>query len=448
MKFKSIVFGLTLPLACSVGLANAADPVEEAAATVPVSLSSNDLQMEVDRLVAGLHSQVQGAWFGSAIVTVGVSHTAPEWGQSRVLAFQRAQAEIENRYVQTVGQQIAVERFSDYFSDEAFEAEAFDWSGSGNDNTWRRLFNKAVALTEAKLNQLLNDMDVDTREFEQLPREQKQVQFRQSFQREVTRESFGELAGLLTFKNYEGFDEEGSYLVAVVAGVSDSMRQLAYQVEQSRGDVAPEPDARDTLSPIMEMSPEQLSSIYGIRRLHDQKGYPILASFGQWAVSYRGENSRRMNRARDHAYRQAEIQADASLAEFIRSSVTYADASKVGSVIEEAVVVNEDDQFRTDNTQSVIDVVRASSSRNADVKVTGITNLRRWSIRHPQNEDQMIVGVVRYWSPVNEAHIREVQSFQPDLNPGSSSEASANEGEAAPKGTIKGSDMMMDLDGF
>lgn len=452
MKLKPIICSLFAASAMfPVAHAQTAAPLADAEQAIPATITSNQLTSEVEGLVAQLNAANRGSWFGYSIVTVEGSHSHPDWGKQRVLAFQRAMADIENNYIQFSGQQIASERLTEYFSDNAFEAEEFDWSASGNDAAWRRMFNKAVALTEAQLDNLLRESGVSPQDFDQMTAEQKQIEFRDSIQREVSRESFGNLAGMITVRTYEGFDEDGNYKVAVVSGVSENMKQLAYQIQHSRGDIAPSSDRRDTLTPILSRTAEQMVMDYGIRRLYDENGYPVLVSFGQWAVSYQGEDSRRVDRHRDAAYRQAEIQADAALAEFIRSRATYADSSEIASVYEESTTVDENNQFSAQAGSSITDIIRESSSRNTNINVTGIANLRRWHTQHPQNPDQLIVGVVRYWSPVNETNAREIQGWTPDrTNPAASSAPAAPEEDKTPPptSTIEGSDILMDIDDF
>ncbi|CAG35318.1 hypothetical protein DP0589 [Desulfotalea psychrophila LSv54] len=378
-----------------------------------MSLEEFEKTLSLDK--ARLEDSGKFSWVGYAYQTVSVGKAHPNWGKSRVIAAQKAIMAAENNFAKEFGQKISSEKIAAYYNDGNEKIPDFDPTAEGESSQWKRIYHKLTTLAERKIDQSLADLGLDPKELELIPEEQRYLKFRDAFKSTINRSAIAELSGLLTFKTYEGFDNDGQYQVGVMMVLSPRMKQLAWDLARSKGNIAPVAGKAGSRQLNKIVTSENISLIpdFGVKRLYDRNGYPVLVSFGQWAISSTGGNGKKISRKRAHAYKQAEAQADQALAEFLNSRINYSDMNESGEESKSEGVVDEQNFKSNVDITSIIDITRENSVKKSKVNIVGIRELRRWSAVHPQNNSARIVGVIRYWSPVNEKQMRAIRKWKP-----------------------------------
>jgi hypothetical protein len=222
------------------------------------------------------------------------------------------------------------------------------------------------------------------------------------------RQVTGELAGLVPVQTFEGNDGKGKYMIGVVAVVSQGMKDLAREILTAHGQIQPDPARAHDLTQLYA-DPAQLIRDFGVRRIFDGAGLPVVVSFAQWGSGYVGSDSMAAEQFRQVAIEQAEAKADAQIAQFVGGSTTFTSNSDTGREIEKAAERLPDDYTKDDPiTAKITDGILRTISSRASVQVTGITTLYTWSRKHPDT-GQPIVGVIRMWSAAGEKAVRELR---------------------------------------
>jgi hypothetical protein len=197
-----------------------------------------------------------------------------------------------------------------------------------------------------------------------------------------------------------------------VAGKPSHINQLHKTgwVEQLREirPIAPDPSrAMDVMQVISDK--KQLIRDFGVRRLFDNDGLPVLVSFGQWASDYSGTDPAVAEVSRRVARQQAESRADGQIAQFLGGSMQVEMDSETGRALEKAAERLPDGYKQDDPaTKSVTNSLNEILHNRAHVQVTGIQTLSSWSQKHPET-GQQIVGVIRMWSAAGEKVTRSIR---------------------------------------
>lgn len=427
-----------------VSTVNIVEPVPESGAM----LSLDELESTLSQDKSRLELTGKFAWVGYDIKTVSVTKSSPDWGKARAIAIQKAMVATENKIAQELGQKIASDKVSEYFSDANENIADFDLAAENKGSRWERVYDKVMTLTEGQIDSALTELGIEVGDLELVPLEQRKLKFKDAFTSTVTREALAELSGLLTFKTYEGFDESGEYQVAVLMVLSKKMKQLAYDIAHTRGELQAHPKkiGSTQLTDLTTINAVELIPDFGVKRLYDPQGYPVLVSFGQWSLNTTTGDSKKLSRKRAHAYKQAEAQADQAIAEFINSRVNFSTASTTGEMSSDESVVDSTNYKSLESSFSITDVTEELSRKKSRVNVTGMRELRRWSCKHPDNDTATMVGVIRYWSPVNEKQMRAIKNWKPGKPVTKPQTAKA--APAKPEANIKASQERMSLDDF
>ncbi len=412
-----------------------------------VMLSVSELESQLAKDKASLELSNKFLWVGYASAIVNARKSEPSWGKSRAIAAQKAVIEAENKFAKEYGQKIASEKVRSYYSDDSGVIPDYDFgAASQGDDQYRRILDKLLTLSETKIDNALVELGINPEELKRTPPEQRHLLFKDSFQSSIKREAIANLSGLLTFKTYEGFGDDGEYRVAVVLVLSEKMKQLAYEMSKTKGTLAPEERriGSTQLQSLIDAPAASLIPDFGVKRMYDAEGYPVLISFGQWALSKNTANSIKLARKREAAYKQAEAIADQGLAEFVNSHINYSSLNSMGEIASTEAVVDPDDFKREEDISQLADSIREKAVKKSRINMVGIRELRRWSAIHPDNNDSEIFGVLRYWSPKNAANMNAIRNWKPS-KPNAKQIVPATQSPAA---GIKGSQERMTLDDF
>ncbi|MEA1967351.1 MAG: hypothetical protein U9N77_03930 [Thermodesulfobacteriota bacterium] len=74
---------------------------------------------------------------------------------------------------------------------------------------------------------------------------------------------------------------------------------------------------------------------FELRYLYDEKGRPMLLSYGRWSVTQISKNPSRAMRKIKSAQNKAQLFAEASIGEFMNSNIDVLDKADIDSISEE-----------------------------------------------------------------------------------------------------------------
>ena len=352
-------------------------------------------------------------YVGYATDEVAVDPNHKQWGKFRSMAYEKALIKAENNYLAAQGLEITSEKVRSLFNDASGEVPDFDDSDLKSDSKFGQLLDKLVAFASGTLDKELEELGIDPAEYNSLPPAQKHVMLSDHIQKDTVKKAVGKLSGVVPYKTFEAKNEAGNHVIGVIIVASPKMRQFAHDVIHSGGDIAPNPDAAGV--PIYDQvkaNSADLFNRFGIRKLVDEEGYPVLISYGQWANGYRGNDGRKQRRQREMAEIQARSLADSQIAFFVAGKANYTDSSTIGALVEDSDTVDQENFHTQETVNRVIDTVRQDTKAKAKAKLTGLIDLYTWSQPHPLYADQELVGVVRVWSPVMDQAMNQVKDWK------------------------------------
>lgn len=385
----------------------------------------------------------EGGWIGSSYAIVNVGPDNPDWAKFRVMAYEKALNNIENEFLQTQSQSIKAEKVRSLFQNADSEVPDFKPEDMGNSSKVERLLNKLLAVAEGKLDKSLDELGVDKDEFKAAPETQRHVMLSESLTKSTIVESIGSLAGMMPIQTFEGFNDRKEHVIGVVCIVTPKLKQFAYDVLSTRGNIQPTGKKGEDLYEKFSGEKALLLDQFGIRKMVDQDGYPVLISFGQWSNSHKTSNQTLNAKYREVAKKQAAAQAKNQIAIFLAGKSMYQSESLVGESFEEAYDVSEDNYKEQDLTNKILDGLNESSRTKADVNMSGLVSLYTWTMVHPQDGHE-VVGAIFMWSPATNKAARDLKDWKPNSSTAPSEQQDELEGE---NGVRQGQEYM-DVDDF
>lgn len=380
---------------------------------------------------------------------IGADATDPNFGKLRTLAYEKALNQARSTYLLSKKQDILAEIYSRL---EGGNEDVPKYQHDLPKDQQEEILRKALAVAGAKLDQELEELGVDKEKFSQASEAQRHVMMSEAVGRNAVLKSFGELSGLMPVQTFEGFRyvpelEKKVPCVGVICTVSPSSRQLAKDILSLRGDFPPSDKKGFALEPYYRSIEGKLPDMFGVRRMKDENGYPVLVAFGQWSNSKKTGNATLMLRYGDMAAKQADSWARTELALFLNSNYGFERPSEMGGEFEEAVNVFADDSVQEDNTQNVMDKISEKMQGKSFVKISGVRVLHTWSRPHPAYPNVKLYGTVVAWSPAYEQQARNLDkplSATRSATPAALGSVPAKAVDAA----SRQSEMDMDLDDF
>jgi hypothetical protein len=264
----------------------------------------------------------------------------------------------------------------------------------------------------------LRELGIDPQKYQSLPDPQKTDLLRNQIKLAVTKRAFASVAGMVPVNTFEGHDGAQNFQVGVVAVASPLMVDFARQVLTARGQFTPEP-ARAGDTTRFYKDPAQLLGQFGVRRGFDEQGLPLIVSFAQWGSSYRGPDGVMAANYRSAARLQAQSLADAQIADFLKASADATSTSSTGQEIARVAAVLPD-VTTVEESVRMVDEIKRSIKRIAQVQVSGLRTLHSWTGKHPASPVP-ILGVIRMWSAASEQNMRALSNARqrpPAIVPG------------------------------
>lgn len=323
-----------------------------------------------------------------------------QFGKSRELAFAKAFLRTQAMFVKLRKETIETQTASEFFSAAPSDADLKLDEGEAQGRLMR-LGEKVFALTEATLDNAMREAGVPDEEIKKVEPSKRVDTFRNRIARTSVSKAVGEVAGVLPVQNFEAIDCNNGAAVAVVSVFSEKNLDFARDVRQARPIMADKDRAStQTLSAMVddEVASNEVLDIYGLRKLHDQAGYPSLVSYGQWSFVSDGTTPRSREMKRKAALIQAESNAKAQMATYLNGSVQASDMAMTEEIVEEFITVTREGQ-EAGSADRILETQLKNAASKAKVQLTGLRTLASWTTEHPNAPGVVMVGSVVAWSP-------------------------------------------------
>lgn len=371
----------------------------------------------------------------SGTATVKVPETNPEWVKYRMEAFKEALIEAEADFVARKSVFHMERTVRDF---ESNGAQAPEYQDVRTPGAAADLIRKIVAVANGEADTKLREMGIDPTAYERAPEAQRTKLLTDSLKTESIKHAFGDLVGLLPVQTFE--HRAGNHTIAVVAVVSNKQKDFAARLLSAKGNFEPDlKNAKDVRQLVSDTS--KLFQQFGVRHLADERGLPVLISYGQWQSSFKGVDEGIAASYYRAAVRQAESIADSQIADYLNASLNFVFKGNDGVELEKTAVTLPD-SAREEDTKQLVDTVMRHMKRSASMQISGLRTLRNWTAKYP-GTDQTIIGVVRIWSAADERNQRDLMQDRTEISPNGGN--SPRPGGAT--GIVRG-DMMMNSSDF
>lgn len=316
---------------------------------------------------------------------------SPSFIKSRMMAYETAYQDAVAKLVMDLTGQEMIKSVREYFDDQSDDRNEmpknFQQAQTG-------VLKKLEVLTEAKIDEGLVKMGIDPAKYTEAKSAQRKQLFMDSLVKQSMRKAFYAAAGFLPVQTFETRTEKGVYTIGVVIRSDADCTEIAKCLRAKRRPVI----RRDSGLSIKDALPSdtELLTQFGVRLYFDETGTPSLLSFGQWGSSFTGTDERKMERAMESAFSQAESVANEQLTAFINSKIAVAEASERSETEDESLVANDDGTIQEESMIKVIDRISKSSTITGNDSMIGRSTVLKKTLVHPSGHK--VAVVVRRWS--------------------------------------------------
>lgn len=354
---------------------------------------------------------------------VNATPSDPNYIDSRVLAFQRAELEAKAKTAIYLGVDLTTSRGSSereinpqernrlkelYEASKELESSA---EQSGIASTIKGLFAKAGRLAENKLEEAIKKSGVDVDAEKKAEELQKNAKKNMAMNlRNISEASLkasasalSEVQGSQVIVSFEG-SYHGNYQVAVVTLWSQNLQRLVQSMQSGSAPLGlPIKEAKEELLKQLPDDPKELCCLTGVRVYINQNGEHTLLAFGQAGVTVVGE---REDKAFEEAGKKARLRAMAAMRSFMGETVAFKSTEKLRELL--ALYATE----YQEGQQTYIFISRFQEMIEAEAKkeeITGIHGLfTKEDLKHPFTDKPLILKVMA-WSPSSQALAKEVK---------------------------------------
>lgn len=344
---------------------------------------------------------------GSAPVRVGPLD--PNYGKELAVAYERAIFDMQADFVlQTYGKLQSSKRL-EFFEDSSTNKDQFpplEIQKAQQDGRLGSVFEKALTLMGKKLDAELIKQGVPQNSVSRMSVEQKKSTYKDNFTKEILRTAVRSMNGLVPVQTRifsEQTQNGKNFVVGIIAVQSEKTRQFAKDMALKRPTKV-RGEAVDLAALLPEKKGEYLNEL-GLRFAYDEKGRPMLLSYGRWSVNVLPDWApSRIGRAKQTAYETARALAESSIVEFMNTNIEISDQRTVGSLVEEIAkqVTHFEDGNKKgydktqDQVSETIDKVLKNAKADASGDLRGTSPVKRWE--EVDQNGVMHLGVVVTWS--------------------------------------------------
>jgi len=340
-------------------------------------------------------SNPNSAYLGWAEGTIQAKPDDVKFGQSRVLAFETGLMEAKGDLVRFQQRFTTTETLRNIFHDSG---EISENDAAKEMSRLKVIWEKVLALSDAKLDKALEDSGVDSTQFRALTIEKRRKLLQDSISRTVKIRALESVAGVRVLATFEDLNAVGVLIV-----YSDNQRDLAKSiligrtVARSIGSNQKE----EILKQIEAACPngdKELAHAFGVRVMTDENGDRVLVSFGQWSPAVTQVDSRFR---RDTAIKTARIQAmnleDGALTDFVNSTLALESDSSVWQSADLNRIINPKSSEEVESL-AIGETLRTLLKQYGKATIQGVTTLKEWTSNHPES-GHLLVGHILMWSP-------------------------------------------------
>jgi hypothetical protein len=276
-------------------------------------------------------------FFGEAVVRV--NPLDPAYAKELALTYDKAMLNLQSNFIlQTYGT-LSAKTISDNFEDDSTNAREFDpvkLKKEAAKGKVSLILDKFVDVIDKKLDSMLVEQGGPVDEIQKQTVEQKKQLFKDNFRKEITKKAFASMSGLVPVQTKIITTSRGgkkTVKLGVIAIMSEKTVQFAKDIAKRR-----ETNVKGRASSIEKILPTDdqgfLDEI-GLRYVYDEKGRPMLISYGRWSVVGKTSNAARYERKIQNAKEKARMFAEANIGEFMKSNINAAQGSISESINEE-----------------------------------------------------------------------------------------------------------------
>lgn len=258
-----------------------------------------------------------GKTFYTGRSVVALSDSDPQFAQALQNAYQKAMLNLQSDFIEDAFGRMAVSKIQNYEADNSTNAKEFEELPKGS--VVGQIFDKLVQLSGAKLDKALRDLGINV---EGLTEERKKTLLKEEFLNKTITSAVGSMSGLIPVQTIVT-QRRGQYDIGVIAVVSKKTRQLAKDMSLAR-----QSNIKGKGKNINEYLPKDTKGFlneYGIRLVYDEKGSPVILSYGNWGYIADANNAKKTNILEDRAKDTASTMADAAIIEFINTNLSLKD---------------------------------------------------------------------------------------------------------------------------
>lgn len=343
-----------------------------------------------------------GKTFYTGRSVVALSDSDPQFAQALQNAYQKAMLNLQSDFIEDALGRMAVSKIQNYEADNSTNAKEFEELPKGS--VVGQIFDKLVQLSGAKLDKALRDLGINV---EGLTEERKKILLKEEFLNKTITSAVGSMSGLIPVQTIVT-QRRGQYDIGVIAVVSKKTRQLAKDMSLAR-----QSKIKGKGKNINEYLPKDNKGFlneYGIRLVYDEKGSPVILSYGNWGYIADANNAKKTNILEDRAKDTASTMADAAIIEFINTNLSLKDEKTTGEsyeeIIKQSLNINDNTtQEEIKDFTNIVEKINTKIKASASGKIKGIGTLKRWNYTSENGIEH--VGVVRFYSYDNVANINE-----------------------------------------
>lgn len=400
----SFVAAVTLAVNASANTCDAGGSVQSAAATIEKEMR-DFRQTDFGKAIVARADAGSIVFLRSEAIPVDRSVNHPDFAKSRDFAYAKAMVNVQAKFILKKQSELSAQIVTDKYDAEPASAE-LQFNDNGQNDEWVRIGDKALRLTEAKLDNALREEGVSDSEIRGATREKRVDLFRESIARTTSRRAFGSAAGLIPIKSFEAVDCDGRAAVSIMAVYSERNREFVAAVlggESMKADPARAATVPFESSVESEIADGSIIYEWGIRKLYDASGLPLLASYGQWGYVPQEGMSKANERRRRSALNQADAGALEQLTLFLDSQANFLNETSREEFANSFIRVSQSSEGTVRSEEEVSEIVERSTEQfraRGSVRLTGLSDPIHWDLPYPHQQAQTnVTGSVIYWSP-------------------------------------------------
>ncbi|MCC2605659.1 DUF6844 domain-containing protein [Planctobacterium marinum] len=344
---------------------------------------------------------------GTAIISLRPTESG--WGDARVLAYTEAMQKAREAMLKQLYTNVATETIRKSFKSN--QLPEFTPEEIQAQSQFEALLDKIVALADATVDGELRELGVNPEEYDAAPPSKRKTMMQKAVTQTVETVSMGDITGTQIMKSYEKTDSNGNTAVSVVIATSVRKKNFLASLRKSKGNIEPEPEkAKLPVLDYLEQHQDNLMYQIGTKIHWDEKGYPVLLSFGMAGNDCNPADYEECVDNREFSYLDAELNAFAHIAETYnlvgRVEATSSSTSDKSRTASATMNSPGDIETQEQTVAKVIKEISQMSKVSSNVKgLVGLQQVKRWSSKHPVTNRE-INGVVLMWHPMAEQATR------------------------------------------